>query len=204
MKPFIFLLALLLTGSLSAHQSEISTTMLVEREAGSWQLYVNTSLTAFEYEVREHFGEHAFATPGEFRELVLQHLRNTISVTFNGNEPAVLAEGRVELGHETGVVFTVTDLPDDAREVRVVNTAFADIHRNKSALVILKQGSGKQQFELTADNDHTAALAFDGYRLSKVAPTEASVSPLAPLLLVLGVLAAFFWLGVKRVRPQAG
>lgn len=199
MKKLIILLAVLYSVGLCAHQADISRTMLLEQEDGSWQLVVTTSLTAFEYEVEAHFGKDAFATPQAFEELVLQHLQNTISIHFNDGNLANLTSGQVALGHETNVVFTVSGVPKKMDQIEVINTAFADIHRNQSALIVLKKGVEKKQFMLDATNNHMIRLAFDEHTLREVQQAGMSVSSIS-----IGVLTgvALLFLGVVTYRNR--
>ena len=157
MRILILFFALLGTVTASAHQADLSTTMLVERADGAWELHLIASLTAFQYEVQTHYGEDAYATPEAFEELVVEHLQRTIAVRFENREAVTLTPIRVALGHETRVAFSLTGVPETVAGVEVTNTAFADIHRNKSALVVIRPNAEQQHFELTAENGHTAA-----------------------------------------------
>ncbi len=200
MKQLLLLFVLALAGNLYAHQSDVSTTMLVEQEPGKWQLYLNCSLNAFEYEVKQHFGEQSFTTPEEFQDLVLQHLQRNLDVRFNGGNRAVLSGGKVKLGHETGVVFTLVEVPDGPRELRLTNTVFADIHQNRSILVVLMKDREKVQLELSADNAHTAHLNLGTGEIRSIAAAGVPGQPVGYLpLLLLGVLglAGLLFLGVR-------
>ncbi len=186
----IFLFLLLLGGTVGiAHQADLSTTLLVERADGAWELHLVASLTAFQHEVRTHYGEDAYATPEAFQDLVAKHLQRTVSVRFGDGEAVALTSTRVALGHETKVAFALAAVPEAFTEIEVTNTAFADIHHNKSVLVILKSGTEKQQFELTAENGHTASLSLRDGRLHELSSVEASLSLGSPaVILSLSVL----------------
>jgi len=145
-----------------AHQPDLSSTMLVEVEKGKWILQVRSSLTAFEQEVHHHFGYESYSSPEEFQELVVDHLRENIRVHFGEGKAALLAEGKVRLGHETSVVFELSGVPDDFCALTVQNSSFKDIHHNQGALVVLKLDFQKQQFMLNNANGHTAQLMAVG------------------------------------------
>ncbi len=189
MKVLLFTLALLGALPLLAHQGEISSTLLVERADGSWELHVVTALTAFQYEIQTHYGEDAYVSPEAFEELVTDHLKKTVAVRFNGGAAANLTPLRVQLGHETQVAFALSGVPEEVTGIEVTNTAFTDIHHNKSTLVVLKTGSEKQQFELNANNRHTATLAFETSTLLRADTAEATVPPVGVALLGIVVLA---------------
>ena len=197
MKSLLLFLLLLASTATFAHQADLSTTLLVERADGKWELHLVASLTAFQYEVQTHYGKDAYATPEAFQDLVVEHLQRTVAVRFGGGEAVVLTPIQVALGHETKVAFALANVPGDFTKIEVTNTAFADIYHNQSALVILKPGTEKQQFELTAENGHTAALTLRDGRMYELSPLQASLAPNSPAVvlslsvLVLGGLAYY-------------
>lgn len=139
-----------------AHNPDVSTTMLVEKENNQWILQISASLTAFQQEIKTHFAE--YKTPEEFQEMVLEHIKNNLNITFNDGQTVSLVNGIVKLGHETKVVFEMLDVPSDIKSVIVKNAAFQDIHNSKSALVLLKEGFNKEHFTLNKSNNYTIKL----------------------------------------------
>lgn len=169
-----------------AHQPDISSTILAEKEEGQWVLQIRAALTAFDYEVEARFGKSAYATPEEFREIVLGYLREELLVRFNGNKVAELKDGAVQLGHETTVTFQLTDVPADVNAVTVSNHGFSHIRNNQSALYVAKEGFKRKQFMLNADNGHSAALTAS--EESFVLDTSSElVGYLLPILLLAAV-----------------
>ena len=154
----LILSTLFFSFTISEHQPEISNTMLVEREDGTWVLQIRAALTAFEYEVHTHYGKDSYKTPEEFNALVIKHLMNNISIAFNGNKAVKLQKGYVKLGHETNAIFEMPGVPKEIKKIIATNTGFKDIQDNKSALIILKKGFKKKQFLLDNNNQHTAQL----------------------------------------------
>jgi hypothetical protein len=161
-KHFLTISFALLSLFASAHQPDISTTMLVEQEDGSWVLQVRASLTAFEYEVHTKYGKDSYKTPEEFNELVIRHVTESISITFGENNAAELDHAFVKLGHETNVVFKAIGIPETITTMSVTNGSFKNIHGNQSALIIIKTGFEKKQFILSDTNEHTAKLSVLG------------------------------------------
>ena len=188
LNKFILILFLLIGVSAKAHQPEVSTTMLVQNENNVWVLQISASLTAFQKEVRTHFSE--YKTPVEFQEMVLEHIKNNLVITFNDNQNITLSKGIVKLGHETKVVYEILGVPSVIKTVSVQNTAYKDIYNNKSALVLLKDGFNKEHFVLNKKNNHRLKLASKDNKFVVVTVNEASFfSPLilAALLMVLGL-----------------
>lgn len=146
--------------TVEAHQPELSSTMLIEQADGQWLLQVRSALTAFQYEIKTNYPNRIYKTPEEFQNLVLEHLKKNISVYFNGNEAnsIVIKNGYVKLGHETNVLFEITGIPSDIKSLSAKNSTFSEISRNKSALIIAKDGFQKEQFVLDNENQHTVEL----------------------------------------------
>lgn len=140
-----------------AHQPDLSSTMLVEQADNEWVLQVRSALTAFQYEVKYHFGDSAYATPKEFQDLVLELVKENILIKFN-DANIRLDSGIVRLGHETNVVFKVSGTPKDIETLFVKNGTFSHVSRNQSALILLKKGFQKEQFILNFKNEHTVKL----------------------------------------------
>ncbi len=160
-KKILFIGLLFITLAAKAHQADVSTTMLVERENNTWVLQISASLTAFQQEIRTHFSETPYKTPEEFQQMVLYHIQNNLHISFNGKDIS-FGKGVVKLGHETKVVFEVFGIPSEINSVLVKNSAFKDIHRNQSALVLFKEGFNKKHFVLNNDNNHTLELKVNG------------------------------------------
>jgi len=184
---------------MKAHQSDISTTMLVEKENGTWVLQISSSLTAFQQEVRTHFAATPYETPEEFQQMVIEHIKNNLHLSFNDGQNITLSNGVVRLGHETKVVFQVFGIPSDIKSAWVKNTVFKDIHRSQSALILLKEGFSKEQFVLNDANNHTMELQVNGNEFIEVAKNNTSLFYVELLLIVIATIAALLFL--MNTRP---
>ena len=193
-KYFSYLLLLLLffTQSVKAHQTEVSTTMLVENENNTWVLQISASLTAFQKEIRMHYAETPYKTPEEFKQMVLEYVKRNLQIEFNNKQSITLGEGVVKLGHETKVAFEVYGVPETINSVLVKNETFKDIHRNQSALVILKEGVERKQFVLNTDNNHLINLELDGNTFQRVEEQNISASSINIILIILGLIVFGF------------
>jgi hypothetical protein len=171
-----------------AHNPDASTTMLVEKENNIWVLQISSSLTAFQQEVRKHFAETPYKTPEEFQQMVLEHIKNNLEISYNNGSRITLGKGMVKLGHETKVVFEVFGIPSDLQTIRVRNAAFKDIGRSQSALFIFKDGFSKDQFVLNNENDHTLELKVNGNKFIATTQQNAEISPSLVILGLIGSL----------------
>lgn len=193
MKKYILLcIAGLFSMTSFAHNPDISTMLLVEKENNVWVLQLSASLTAFQQEVKIHFSETPYKTPEAFQEMVLQHIKNNLQMQFNVAENVTLSKGIVQLGHETKVVFEVFGIPSELHSVAITNTAFKDIHKSQSALVLLKEGFKKNQFVLNDANNHTVSLAVANNEFIEKVVNSASFLSSKILFVLSGLLALGF------------
>lgn len=159
MKKYILSLVLFLSAlNAQAHHVDVSSTMLVEQENNSWVLQIKTALTAFEQEIKAKNLETPYKTAEEFQALVIQHVKDNLHIYFNEEDTVTLKNGRIKLGHESNIVFEVVGVPETFNSVYVKNSSFKNIHRNQSALIILKKGFTKKQFILNDKNEHAMHL----------------------------------------------
>lgn len=184
---------------MKGHQADISTTMLVEKENGTWVLQISSSLTAFQHEIRTHFAETPYETPEEFQQMVIEHIKNNLHLSFNNSQNITLSNGVVRLGHETKVVFQVFGIPSNIESAWVQNTIFKDIHRSQSAVVLLKEGFNKEQFVLNDTNNHTLELQVNGNEFVEIEENNSSLFYSGLLLIMIASIAAIFLL--LNARP---
>ncbi|WP_405414660.1 hypothetical protein [Maribacter sp. Asnod1-A12] len=175
-----------------AHSPDASTTMLVEKENNTWVLQISSSLTAFQQEIRTHFAETPYKTPEEFQQMVLEHIKNNLELTYNDGSKITLGQGMVKLGHETKVVFEVFGISSDLEDIHVKNTAFKDIGNSQSALFVFKDGFSKDQFILNNDNNHTLELKVNGNKFIEAGEQNAGINPSYVLLILMSLLGFSF------------
>lgn len=189
MRKFILLIVFVCSSVISfAHSLDASTIVLAEQNNNLWILQINASLTAFQQEVRTHFADTPYKTPEEFQEMVLEHIKNNLNITFNGDEQIQLSHGVVILGHETKVVFEVLNIPSNIKSTVITNKVFSDISRNQSTFMIFKNGFTKEHFNLNNDNDHTLALVVNENKFVEETQQNASLSFSFILIALFGLL----------------
>jgi hypothetical protein len=191
----------------SAHQPEITSTMLVENEKGEWILRITCSASALEYEVKKTFGEDSYKTKAEFEKLALTLIKNNVSLSANENETLSLNSETIKIGHESQILFKVANMPKELNSITVRNSSFEDIHHHQGALIVLKNGFQKKQFLLTNENDHTLKLTSDS---GKWIVTENSSLDFNFLLKLIGISFAILLIAFistksykKRISPIA-
>ncbi|SEQ53596.1 hypothetical protein [Neolewinella agarilytica] len=206
-RKFSLLLGLLcLSITAYAHQPDLSSTILAEKGDNEWVLQIRASLTAFDYEVKARFGDSAYASPEEFRELVIEHLQREIILRFNDGTITALQDGVVKLGHETTATFHIADVPGEITSLFVRNAAFSNISHNQSALYVVKEGFDRKQFVLKGSNDHSATLEVSGTHFVLAEPGGKAEYLLPMLLLIVGLagaLAYFAWSRQSSIRSAA-
>ena len=198
MKKYIALIVFVCSSFISfAHSPDASTIVLAEQKNNVWVLQINASLTAFQQEVRTHFADTPYKTPEEFQEMVLEHIKNNLYITFNGDQQIQLSHGIVKLGHETKVVFEVMNIPSNIESTLITNTVFSDISRNQSAFMIFKNGFTKDHFNLNSDNDHTLKLIVKENSFVETTQQNAGLS--FPFIIITLILLLFVGLLAKKL-----
>lgn len=164
MKTIIAIIVILSAHSANAHQPDISSFTLVEQQVGHWMLQMNASMTAFQYEVRNAYGDDSYATPDEFNQLLLKHMKEQVQLKVNGKE-LTLKNGLVKLGHATTVAFEIPDFPDEVEEVFVKNTGFENINNSYVVFSIVKNEIDKSSFILSEVNDYKINVVLQNHEV---------------------------------------
>jgi LPXTG-motif cell wall-anchored protein len=182
----IILSVLCISWGVKAHQPDLSSTILVEQADDKWVLQVRAALTAFEYEIEEHFGVSSYTSPEEFNELVIAHVQENLSILINNAGSIKFQNGMVKLGHETSVTFEVLGIPETIESLNIRNESFSNIPRNQSALIVLKEGFSKEQFSLNSNNNHSVKLVVGDAKFDLLTPEPGETQN--SYLIILGVL----------------
>lgn len=167
----IFIFFLFSSFMAKAHQPDLSSTFLVEQEKGEWIVHIRSALTAFEYEVNTNFGIDSYKTPKEFKELVIEHIKENVKIQFEDDE-VDLTSPMVQLGHETNIVFKIVNRPWKHGKLHIQNRAFQNINKNQSALIVQKKGLTQNQFFLNQRNNHQVSLEVKDSQIQLIGEAE--------------------------------
>ncbi|MEQ9100082.1 MAG: hypothetical protein RIF36_15655 [Imperialibacter sp.] len=197
MKSILAMVAFLSATSAIAHQPDISSFTLIEKETGQWMLQLNASMTAFQYEVRNAYGEDSYASAEEFNQLLLTHLKEQIDIRINDKEVA-FENGMVMLGHATTVAFELYGVPDTVEEVFVANKGFQSIHRSQVIFSIVKEGLARSRFVLNEANDYQLNASLKGNQLMIAEASSPRVYWMAPATVAIAfALFGFLFYGIN-------
>ena len=161
MKWLILVLMLLHSLHTQAHQTDLSTTLLIEQNPGHWIMQLSGALTAFEYEVQTNFPPDSFASKEEFEKLLIEYVKKSTEVRFN-NKLISIHHGSVRLGHETNVLLELTTFSEVVQNISIINNTFKDIHNNQSNLVIIKKDYSQDPYILNQKNKYSAEFILEG------------------------------------------
>tara|TARA_R110002049_G_scaffold307084_3_gene506746 strand:+ start:151 stop:771 length:621 start_codon:yes stop_codon:yes gene_type:complete len=201
-KPIIFLSVLLISWGVHAHQTHLSSTTLVEQGKNNWALQVRAALTAFEYEVERNFGDSAYSTPEEFKNLTLTIVQDNLLILLNNTDTIGLKNGTVTLGHETSVTFQLTTPLTKINYLTIQNSCFNTIARNKNLLFILKEGYPKSQFTLSDENSQTIHLKAIDNDFVVLEPTISSFSMLTWIAFVAVIAIIAIAVSLFRTKKK--
>ena len=205
LKSIVIAVASLTALSVNAHQPDYSSIILIEQETGEWTMQLNASMTAFQYEVRNAYGDDSYSSPDEFNQLLVTHLKDKIAIQMNG-KPVTMGTGMVKLGHETAVVIELSDITEDLYVVFVSNLAFKNIHHSQAILSIIREGLDKSRFVLNEENDYQVRLTLEKNQVL-IAETPSQSFPImlvsGAILIGLGLVVFTFRPGRKPLRQEA-
>lgn len=188
LKSIVAMVIWLSAVSANAHQPDISTCTLIEQENGQWTMQLNASMTAFQYEVRNAYGEDSYTSPEEFNQLLLKHLREHITIHANGEE-VTLGNGSVQLGHATTVAFELSGVSEALEEVFVINKGFENIHNSKIIFSIIKEGFDRSGFILSEANDYQINVSLEDNQVLLIETSSTDYwMVLIVVMMILGLL----------------
>lgn len=187
-----------------AHQPDLSSIILSEQGEQNWVLQVRSALTAFEYAIEDHYGAGSYTTPEEFQQLVVNFIRERISIRFNDTDAAELQNGMVKLGHETNVIFQLVGTPETIRSLAVEHNSFKNIPHNQSVLMVYKEGFEKKQFMLNKTNGHSIRLEAGSTAFLEVEPDQGRSMPYSLLFAGMAVAAIAVLIFVYQKKYRFG
>lgn len=209
MKSILKLLVAILfitTTTAKAHDPNLSSVVMIEKEPGQWLIQLNTSLSAFDQEISYVYGEDAYSTPEEFKQLVINHFREQLSLAINNNE-IEFGEAFVQLGHASALVFDLIDIPDKILTLDIENKGFKNLHHSKSIFSIIKEGISDEKFTLNSENDFRISLSFDGRQILLSESPDINYRAITFLMIALvlasGVVVVKNWVSKKYLSPSS-
>lgn len=202
---FIMLLSFFSMKSTLAHQPDLSTFMLYEKEDGKCYLQIYSSLGAFEGEIDYKFSKNSYKTPEEFKVLVGKHfLKNTLLI-LNQQDTLTLSNPQVILGHETKLLLEVSSFPKNIQSLYLSNKAFADTPNHQSIVMMLKKGLPNQQYILNKENQNEIHLIMENGKWQMGSLQKSSlnqsviITAIAIVFLFLSVLGFRKWQKDKKL-----
>ncbi len=155
-RPIYLIFLLLCAGRLHAHQPDLASIMLYEQN-GKRLFVMKSSLTAYEGEIDFHFGNNAYKTPEEFRQLVSRRFESTCQIKFNNNE-IKFRNIVVVLGHETTLFAELDNTTSKITSLYLKNTFFKDIPGSQCELILSANGMPQKQYILSNANRQQVKL----------------------------------------------
>ena len=192
-----------------AHQPDISSTLLVETQKDTWMLEIRASLIAFGYEIKHYHGENAYKTPEAFKKLLIDHTKANLAIQFNDQNPMALPDPEIQLGHETSVIFQLTNMPSTINNISFKNTIFKNIPDNKNIFITQKKGFISKRVILNSDNEHqTKLVASDNtFEIMEKQETGGYGSTILGSVIVLIILGGIIYAAPrinKSLRSYSG
>ncbi len=179
---------------LQAHQIDRASLTLAEAGNEVWVMQLNSSLTALQYLVEQEFGKDVYATPQEFEQLASAALRQHLRLSQTSGTELSIDSVRVQLGHESRVLFQLAGLSADWQEIDITFTGLAGIDHSTCRLVVHPQAGEGATAELTSNNDFSATVhhSENDFAISTPSVATAGMPALGGMLLYGAAILAFF------------
>ncbi|MEZ0487297.1 hypothetical protein [Fibrella aquatica] len=201
---FVITLLLLVLHSLVglAHSPLLSTVAVTKSKDNTWSLHISASLSAFQFELKNRYPALQIdsLTGDDFQRLVLQHLKETVTIGANSNDAIELKNGMIKLGHQTDIRFEIVGMPAQLQQLEVRHLGFGTLTGHYCVFTMVMPETGRTNFILQQDNQFTVDLAVDNTAIVETKP-EKAIKGWFPMLLVL--MCVLFLLGIWYARkPQ--
>jgi hypothetical protein len=164
MKKIILIIFILFGSysSLSAHGSKVSSFFLAESTPGVWNIQINASMAAFQYEYLAFNDKESLENiaPDDFKNWIITHLKQEIDIIVNGKK-ITFGEGYVKPAHETLVKILLNDMPEDIKSISVTNKSLINgIPNHKSYFKIIREENYSEMFPLSFKNNYSTRLEY--------------------------------------------
>jgi hypothetical protein len=203
-KNVIWILLLLNSISIFAHQSDLSTVLISQDQNGKCYLQIYSSLTAFEGEIDYKYSKNTYKTPEQFRALVVEHFKKNVLFICNEKDTLKFGKPVILLGHETKLVVEVFGFPENSRSMYFKNTMFRNTPHNQSSLMIAKKGLPNELYILNNENKQQIHLVLEnGKWESTAANSDESMSHFLFWGSIVVLLLSLILI-LKRFKPAFG
>ncbi len=141
-----------------AHSPDLSSIMVYEQN-GKTNLVIKSALTAFEEEIKYHFGANAYQTPEAFVELLVLYFKKSCVVVSN-QDTLQFINPQIQLGHETTLFCELANMPEQIDSFYIKNALFRDMPNNLCELILHINGLPQKQYILDNRNNQEVKLYF--------------------------------------------
>ncbi|WP_020599805.1 hypothetical protein [Spirosoma panaciterrae] len=171
-KSLFFILFIVVSSSLQAHNPQISTIIFVQNKNKQWNLLVGASLAAFQNALQNK-GVYKPSEPIQaqaFQQLIEDQLRENIQIRANGDQAVALKKGLFILNHQTDVRFDLPEMPSHLQTLTISQRCFASLKNHYCLLKIYPDGGKARSFILQDSNQFTIALTLKDNTLIDIQP----------------------------------
>ncbi|MBU2996081.1 hypothetical protein KO500_06535 [Cellulophaga baltica] len=97
----------------------------------------------------------------EFKELIVNYIKENISITIN-DDKIRLEKGGIRYGdHETDLTFITSTLPEIIKNIDLKITSFKDNEYHQTVFYLRKKDGSSEKFILNSDNNFEAIVDYE-------------------------------------------
>ncbi|SHJ76520.1 hypothetical protein [Pseudozobellia thermophila] len=181
----------------NAHNPQIATMTLAQDPQGHYTLHISSAFDGFRNRLIGNYPEIDVdgLTSNEFQKLLVQYLRENISIRGNYDYTAVLGEGAIRLGHQTDIKFKLTGLPEEPTRLQVKLKGLDEASNHHTIFKITGGANGSKNFVLKKANGFEVSIKNTNGTFEQVDNDSDLLWPMASL----AVLVLFTLISISRM-----
>lgn len=194
-KGISFLLAVLLTIQVFGHNPQVSTLAFNKTPSSSWNLMLRAPLLSFQLALEHQFPKTNVngLTPEEFKQLLKNHLQNSIVIATDYGRSISMDLITIALGHEVLIIGKLDSTVAFSSIQSISNHFFSILNDHFSILSIELDGKEMMKTVLNKENKFTAQI--NGVKVAELAkPAENRYGQIAVYAFLILLVFVFFYI----------
>lgn len=158
---WLITLLVLLSFKTMAHNPQVSNISINQDAATKkYSLLINVPLLTCENELRNSYPSIQIdsLSKNKFQELLLNHFKKNIQFIANNNDTLLLSKGMLSIGHETQLIFEVSDLPQTVHTLHLKYGALSSQYDHFAILQISLADKTTGKFIFNNGNNYELSL----------------------------------------------
>ena len=188
---WLITLLVLLSFKTMAHNPQVSNISINQDAATKkYSLLINVPLLTCENELRNSYPSIQIdsLSKNKFQELLLNHFKKNIQFIANNNDTLLLSKGMLSIGHETQLIFEVSDLPQTVHTLHLKYGALSSQYDHFAILQISLADKTTGKFIFNNGNNYELSLINKNNQLVLADNQSSLFQPAYLISVIVGVM----------------